>query len=117
MTDVNSIIRLVQQQLSQADIASADHEAANIVAHNLNVTKVELGAMQILGKSVDQATIQQIIEMAQARATRTPLQYLLGHTGFYGLELTVKPGVFIPRPETEILVEYTLSELTTGHKS
>lgn len=43
--------------------------------------------------------------------TRFPLAYILGHKEFYGLELQVSPGVLIPRPETELLVEECMKRL------
>jgi release factor glutamine methyltransferase len=45
-----------------------------------------------------------------------PLQYLVGDTEFMGLVLKVKPGVFIPRPETEVLVD-TVIQYVTSHQS
>lgn len=42
------------------------------------------------------------------RCTGTPLQHLIGISGFRGLELFVRPGVFVPRPETEVLVGVAL---------
>jgi len=44
-------------------------------------------------------------EALLARSSGVPLQYILGKTEFYGLPIMVEPGVFIPRPETEVLVE------------
>lgn len=48
------------------------------------------------------------------RVDGEPLQYILGHQEFYGLELEVEPGVFIPRPETALLVEEAVNHLSGG---
>jgi release factor glutamine methyltransferase len=45
------------------------------------------------------------------RCTGTPLQHLTGHQPFRGIDLLVRPGVFVPRPETEVLVEVSLGML------
>jgi release factor glutamine methyltransferase len=56
--------------------------------------------------------------LAQRLETGEPLPYLLGRWEFYGLELIVTPDTLIPRPETELLVEYALSwlEKNPGHR-
>jgi release factor glutamine methyltransferase len=46
-----------------------------------------------------------------ARAERVPLQHLVGSTGFRYLDIAVGPGVFIPRPETELLVDAVLAAI------
>ncbi len=43
------------------------------------------------------------------RCAGTPLQHLTGHQPFRGIDLAVRPGVFVPRPETEVLVEAALA--------
>ena len=51
------------------------------------------------------------------RAAGEPVQYILGHTSFMGLDIRVGPGVLIPRSETEILVDCVLEHLgTTGNQ-
>lgn len=108
MTTVNDVIRQVQQQLHQAGIDSPAAEAAIIVSHVVGVSRGELGVMKILGQHLSPDVVEKIAHLAQARTTRVPLQHLTGETTFYGVDLKIEPGVFIPRVETEVLVETTL---------
>src|SRR3954453_16083749 len=50
-------------------------------------------------------------ELVRQRAQRVPLQHLLGSAGFRYLDLQVGPGVFVPRPETEVVVDAVLAEI------
>ncbi len=49
-------------------------------------------------------------EMIAARSRRTPLQHITGTAAFGPLDLHVGPGVFIPRPETEALLEWAMAQ-------
>ena len=55
---------------------------------------------------------RQLGEWLARRELREPLQLILGRAYFYGLEIPVEPGVLVPRPETERLVELTLQRLS-----
>ncbi|MBA2379205.1 MAG: peptide chain release factor N(5)-glutamine methyltransferase [Blastocatellia bacterium] len=70
---------------------ATDREKAFIYGHpEYELTNVEAAALD---------------EMVTRRARREPLQYISGSTEFYGRRFAVGPGVLIPRPETELLVE------------
>jgi release factor glutamine methyltransferase len=55
--------------------------------------------------------------LVEARAARVPLQHLTGTTGFRYLELAVGPGVFVPRPESELLVDAVLGALAAAESA
>ena len=50
-------------------------------------------------------------ELEDRRLLGEPVAYLVGHRGFYDIDLKVAPGVLIPRPETELLVDLALQEI------
>jgi release factor glutamine methyltransferase len=57
---------------------------------------------------------QRALDLARRRAVGEPLQYLTGVAGFRRLELSVGPGVFVPRPETELVAERAMQLLPEG---
>lgn len=65
-------------------------------------------------KELAAGQFEQTAAILDQLTTGKPLQYILGHTEFYGLPFKVNPAVLIPRPETEELVDWVLkSELST----
>lgn len=107
---VTEVVRSAAQSLRAAGIDSAHVEAQLICAHVLGVDRARL----MLVDSVEAAGVAEVERIVAARAQdRTPLQYLLGRAVSGRLDLAVGPGVFIPRPETELLVDWTLSALPT----
>ena len=80
----------------------------------LDAAVVDIGpreARWITEEAPDDATA---LDMARRRSRGEPLQYLLGNAHFRKIVLSVGPGVFIPRPETELLVDKALDVLPTG---
>jgi release factor glutamine methyltransferase len=63
---------------------------------------------------VDESTAASATRMVARRLSSEPLQYVRGHTEFFGRRFAVDPRVLIPRPETEILVEAAIKRLPPG---
>ncbi|WP_295650384.1 peptide chain release factor N(5)-glutamine methyltransferase [uncultured Mucilaginibacter sp.] len=74
-----------------------------------NLSKTQLRAFP--DRELDGQAIQKMQNIITRLQTGEPVQYILGHTEFYGLAFKVNPSVLIPRPETEELVEWVLSEV------
>lgn len=96
-----------QRALAEAGVASPRVDAELIAAHVLGVDRGRL----VLVPLVDDEVVEAIGRLVTERARRVPLQHLLGWAAFGQLTLEVGPGVFVPRPETELLAEWGLAAL------
>lgn len=105
---LSEVVRAAARQLSAAGIDSARVEAGLICAHAARVARSALPLVD----EFDAGQLAEIDRVVTARVVdRAPLQYLLGRAVSGRLDLAVGPGVFIPRPETELLVENVLAAL------
>jgi len=94
-------------RLEEADVASPRHDAEVLAAYVLGIPRKALPTVS--GWDTSQA--RAFHDLVAERARRVPLQHLTGVAGFRYLDLAVGPGVFVPRPETEILVSWGLQQL------
>ncbi|MEU2664451.1 peptide chain release factor N(5)-glutamine methyltransferase [Micromonospora sp. NPDC007220] len=92
--------------LADAGIASPRAEAEQLAAYVLAVPRGRLALADDL--TADQ--LDRFDELVARRAGREPLQHLTGSAGFRHLELAVGPGVFVPRPETELLAGWGIAQ-------
>ncbi|HZG81128.1 MAG TPA: peptide chain release factor N(5)-glutamine methyltransferase [Brevibacillus sp.] len=81
-------------------------EAELLIRHSLGWDRTRF--LTSMNDSINPQAVQQLAALCQRRATHEPLQYMMGTQEFYGRPFVVRPGVLIPRPETEILVEQVL---------
>ena len=101
--------------LRSAGIATARQDAEILTARALGTTRLALSLEPRL--TVDSTRGDALRTLVERRARQEPLQYLLGEAEFAGLTLGVGPGAFVPRPETEMLVEQALAALAGGPRA
>jgi release factor glutamine methyltransferase len=98
-------------QLREAGVASPERDADLLLAHVLGVGLGRLPLVDDLGGPEQ----EQYAALLARRAAREPLQHLTGTAAFRHVELVVGPGVFVPRPETELLAGWAVeSALALG---
>jgi release factor glutamine methyltransferase len=103
-------IREAVAVLSAAGVSSPRVDAEILTAHVLGLPRSRL----LLAPDLDPVRAGRLRELVAARARRVPLQHLTGVAPFHHVEVSVGPGVFVPRPETELLVEWGLAALSTA---
>jgi len=100
--------------LQNAGIVNVQQEAELLLSELLSLPRLEL---QLYPDRILDASMSQRLSAAlERRARLEPLQYILGTAYFRELTLSVGPGVLIPRPETELLVDYVLRHAPAGAK-
>jgi release factor glutamine methyltransferase len=108
---------VIEQALQEATdclraVASAPQlEAEVLLSHVLDTSRTVLSAHPEYVLTPDQLSSYQTL--VRQRVSNYPLPYLTGRIEFYGLEFEVTPDVFIPRPETETLVDLALARRPT----
>lgn len=100
-SSLRELIARASKRLASAGVASPSNDARLIAAHLLDVAPLKVGFVApYAGFESDYA------QAIARRARREPLQHITGTAAFGPLELEVGEGVFIPRPETELLAQW-----------
>ena len=95
--------------LAAAGVEAPEWDAERLLRHVLGWDRATLIASP--GHAVPEPEAERFRALVQRRASREPLQYILGTQAFWKHEFLVTPAVLIPRPETELLVETSLELL------
>jgi release factor glutamine methyltransferase len=96
-----------ERVLTDAGVASPRVDAELLAAHVVGVQRGRLPMVPL----VDPPVIEELRKLVSRRAARVPLQHLTGTAALGAIEVAVGPGVFIPRPETEVLLAWGLAAL------
>lgn len=108
---VDEEVRRAAQMLNDAGVDSPLLDTQLIMARVLGCSRLDIitHPERILCDS-EQAEFEADINR---RVSRFPLAYILGHKEFYGIDFEIAPGVLVPRPETELLVEECIKRIST----
>ncbi|WP_232697913.1 peptide chain release factor N(5)-glutamine methyltransferase [Brevibacillus daliensis] len=92
--------------LREADTKDPRFEAELLIRSVIGMNRSQF--LSSLPDPVSESDMEQIRQLCERRATNEPIQYILQEQNFYGRDFYVAPGVLIPRPETELLIEQVL---------
>jgi release factor glutamine methyltransferase len=98
-------VREAATRLARVGVPSPQADAELIWAHIFGISRGEVLARGFRGDEVSAENVDRANVLLGRREKREPLQHLLGVAPFMSFEVAVGPGVFVPRPETESLVE------------
>jgi release factor glutamine methyltransferase len=105
-SDIGRALLAATRRLREADVESAQLDAAVLLCSVLGVNKAWLYAHPT--RPLTEHEIAKYEDLVRRRMCHEPVAYLVGYRPFYGLDITVDNRVLIPRPETELLVERAL---------
>ncbi|WP_278265192.1 peptide chain release factor N(5)-glutamine methyltransferase [Nocardia sp. AG03] len=103
------LIVAAAQRLAAAGVGSPLPDAETLAAHVLGTDRMRLAMVPM----IEPAEAERFEQLVAQRAARIPLQHLTGTAAMGEIELAVGPGVFVPRPETELLFAWALAQLET----
>lgn len=113
MKTVKDVFARFKQQLADVyDPSEIEAITLLVLSDLLDTTKAKLKAFPETEISFQQA--EKLAHIVNEAITGKPIQYILGHTEFYGLAFRVNPSVLIPRPETEELVQWIIESVKTS---
>lgn len=111
---IGELINIGVNILGEMDYTNTKLEARIILAKLLNVDKSYIYAHEDM--EINQAVKDEFIKIMEKRATGYPIQYILKEREFMGLDFHIDEGVLIPRPDTEVLVEFIIDYINDNYK-
>lgn len=113
-TSLASLVHAAAQRLGAAGVPDPLVDAELLVGHVRGVRRGEVQAAMVRGDRASESERAALDALVERRAAREPLQHITGTAPFRHLELAVGPGVFVPRPETETVVQFAIDALVNA---
>ncbi len=109
MLTVLEVFNRTESFFGSKGIPNPKFEAQLVMAHALSIDRLQI--FMRFDQPMEQAELDAVRELVRRRGEGEPYAYLVGNQEFWSLEFEVGPGVLIPRPDTETLVEHVLTAL------
>jgi release factor glutamine methyltransferase len=109
---VRSVLSWAREWLGRKSVDNPRLDAELLLAHALRCDRLRLYVD--IDKPLTAGELARFKPLIQRRAAREPVAYILATKEFYGRPFEVAPGIFIPRPETELLVRMVLERMERG---
>jgi len=103
---IGEALHKASKTLAAHSFEEASLEAEILLMHVLGIDRAKL--YTLLGEELSEGDAEVLTQLVNRRLTNEPVAYIVGHREFFGYDFHVAPGVLIPRPESELLVEETL---------
>lgn len=111
---LRTLLNEAAETLAAAGIQDPTVDAELLAGHVLGASRGSVQAKAVMDARVPAAEASRLREVVRRRADREPLQHITGRAPFRSLELLVGPGVFVPRPETELLAGLAVEALRSS---
>ena len=108
---VDVLLDAMRQRMLAGGIEDPSADAELILGHVLGESRGRVQALAVMRAEITSADAAAAVELTEERARRVPLQHLTGRAPFRSIELAVGPGVFVPRPETEVVAQFAIDAL------
>lgn len=113
--EVNELLKLGVKELGKREYLDPISESIIILSYLQNVDKSYIYTHG--NKQVNKEIVDKFLDFIEKRKEGWPLSYILKEKEFYGLNFYIEEGVLIPRPDTEILVEWIINKVNEEFKN
>jgi release factor glutamine methyltransferase len=108
---IRSVLAHAVGVLSASGVPTPEVDAELLIGHVLGLTRGQVQAKAVTDAALVADDYVSVLDVVERRAAREPLQHITGRAGFRSLDLAVGPGVFVPRPETEMVAQVAIDAL------
>ncbi len=111
---VGELLSWATKDFKQRDIETARLDAELLLAHALGAARMELYTR--FDRVPEKEVLDRFRSYIKRRREREPVAHITGKKEFHDIEVMVRPGMFVPRPETEVLVDEALQRVRGVHE-